>query len=48
MVVIEGIEQWVKELLTELDAEEVLGKWQCTIGKMAVSGKEQNKEEWLF
>lgn len=33
MVVIEGIEQWVKEWLTELDPEAVLGKWHALLEK---------------
>ena len=47
VVVIEGIEQWIKELLTEFEAEAVRGKWQA-LWKNGRFGKEQNKEEWLF
>ena len=33
VVVIEGIEQWVKELLTEFEAEVVQEKWQALMEK---------------
>ena len=47
VVVIEGIEQWIKELLAEFEAEQYgeNGKHCWKIGRF---GKEQNKEEWLF
>jgi adenosylcobinamide kinase / adenosylcobinamide-phosphate guanylyltransferase len=33
IIVLEGIEQWVKELLTEFDAREVQKKWQLLLEK---------------
>ena len=47
VVVIEGIEQWIKELLIEFEAEAVLenGKRFWKNGRF---GKAEIKEEWLF
>jgi adenosylcobinamide kinase/adenosylcobinamide-phosphate guanylyltransferase len=36
VVVIEGIEQWIKELLAESEAEAVRGKWQALLGKWQI------------
>ena len=36
VVVIEGIEQWIKELLTEFEAEAVRGKWQALLEKWQI------------
>ena len=36
VVVIEGIEQWIKELLIEFEAEAVRGKWQALLEKWQI------------
>ena len=36
VVVIEGIEQWIKELLIEFEAEAVLEKWQALLEKWQI------------
>jgi adenosylcobinamide kinase / adenosylcobinamide-phosphate guanylyltransferase len=36
VVVIEGIEQWIKELLIEFEAEAVRGKWQAILEKCQI------------
>lgn len=36
IIVLEGIEQWVKGLLTELNASEVQQKWQLLLGQWLV------------